>query len=123
MTPLNDILIKCDAKSYPPKESEYYFVILDDGSYADIEYDFMLKEWYVPSDDIVVVSWYRPAESIEEIKKMLGLFDKEDERITIEKANIAAITIADSLNPKLKDTELPFFIAGFQECIKWIKTL
>jgi hypothetical protein len=42
------------------------------------------------------------------------------EMITIEEAGAIAVSIAESIKPELTPQEQVFFIAGFQECIKYL---
>lgn len=39
---------------------------------------------------------------------------------SIETAGIIALEIIENVNPPLNDNDKTFFIAGFQECIKWL---
>jgi hypothetical protein len=39
---------------------------------------------------------------------------------SVEDAGIIAVGISESVTPKLTAQEQSFFIAGFQECIKWL---
>lgn len=41
---------------------------------------------------------------------------------TIEDSGVIGLTIAEKVIPKLSENETPFFIAGFMEAIKYIKT-
>lgn len=39
---------------------------------------------------------------------------------SIEEVGGIAVTIAESVKPELTVQEQAFFVAGFQECIKWL---
>ncbi len=46
--------------------------------------------------------------------------NKKFSTASIDEAGIAAVKISETLEPKLTSQEQSFFIAGFQECIKWL---
>ena len=39
---------------------------------------------------------------------------------SVEDAGVIAVSISESVTPQLTSQEQAFFIAGFQECIKWL---
>jgi hypothetical protein len=39
---------------------------------------------------------------------------------SIDEAGAIAVKIADNIEPNLTDRELSLFVAGFQECTKWL---
>lgn len=41
---------------------------------------------------------------------------------SFDEAGIAAVKISEMVEPKLTTQEQSFFIAGFQECIKWLSS-
>lgn len=41
---------------------------------------------------------------------------------TIEEAGVIAVRISENIEPKLTSHEEGFFIAGFQECIKYLNS-
>ena len=41
---------------------------------------------------------------------------------SVQKAGIIAVEISGKVNPELTAQEQAFFIAGFQECIKWLNS-
>jgi hypothetical protein len=41
---------------------------------------------------------------------------------SVDEAGIAAVKISEMVEPKLTAQEQSFFIAGFQECIKWLSS-
>lgn len=59
-------------------------------------------------------------------KLMVAAFiagSKATERLPeINEAGIAAVKISETVEPKLTAQEQAFFIAGFQECIKWLSS-
>lgn len=40
---------------------------------------------------------------------------------TVEEAGVIAVSTSENVNPKLTAQEQSFFIAGFQECIKYLE--
>lgn len=48
---------------------------------------------------------------------------KEAKLIAIDEAGIVAAKISENIEPKLSGNEQAVFIAGFQECIKYLMTL
>lgn len=40
-------------------------------------------------------------------------------KITVEEAGVIAVGISEKANPELTAQEQSFFIAGFQECVKY----
>lgn len=40
---------------------------------------------------------------------------------SVEEAGVMAVNLSETVEPKLKEQEQAFFIAGFCECIKWIE--
>lgn len=46
---------------------------------------------------------------------------EENKRLpTIDEAGVIALNLASNVKPKLKESEEAMFIAGFQECIKFL---
>ena len=43
--------------------------------------------------------------------------------ITIEKAGVIAVELSEAIVPTLTAQEQSFFVAGFQECVKYINQL
>ncbi len=39
---------------------------------------------------------------------------------TVDEAGVASVRIIETIEPQLSEQEQAFFIAGFQECIKWL---
>jgi hypothetical protein len=79
----------------------------------------MDKEWYqyklwLNTDNI-------PTNKYEAVKKAIeGVLNNENNMPSIDKAGAIAVEISERVDPKLTAQEQAFFIAGFQECIKWI---
>lgn len=82
MNPLNKILIQVPA-SDPPKEDRYYYALVETLAASEVPalIKFSNGQW-LDNSMCTVTHYYRPAESIEEIKEMLGqqLFTKDDMR-------------------------------------------
>lgn len=72
--------------------------------------------WYSMNYDMFVSNsgCFYPAEIIE------WLDESTDCLPSIEDAGIAAVKMSEEIEPSLQAKEQSFFVAGFQECIKWL---
>ena len=55
-------------------------------------------------------------------KQALRKTDVSGSLPSVDEAGIAAVKIFEMVEPKLTAQEQSFFIAGFQECIKWLSS-
>jgi hypothetical protein len=69
---------------------------------------------YLPTDTVPLKS-----NAIEESGHISSLEKYPSTLPSIDEAGIIAIKISETVNPELTSQEQAFFIAGFQECIKW----
>ena len=61
-------------------------------------------------------------QSIEEQKPAFCQTDVSGSLPSVDEAGIAAVKISEMVEPALTAQEQSFFIAGFQECIKWLSS-
>ena len=50
----------------------------------------------------------------------MKLTNEELDKINIEAAGVIALNVVSNIEPKLTTEQEAFFIAGFQECIKYL---
>jgi len=95
-----------------PKKDLVYIVHINGGQ---LEYRFLPEFGY----DWDNVDWYlRPVEQKPDCYKELV------ERVEdIEMGGVIAVRICENVIPKLTAQEQALFVAGFQECLKWLKSI